>query len=155
MKLVKYPNKILSQICEPVEKSEISSLKPIVKSMISVMRMHNGLGLAAPQVGIDKRLFVWLDENRIARVFINPVIISSSGKIKLEEGCLSIPNIRKKIKRKRIVEIDAMDKDGNIINQTLKNMDAVIVQHEIDHLNGIIILDNPKKRKSSVTRKLS
>lgn len=155
MKLVKYPNKILSQICEPVETTELPSLKPIIKNMISIMRMHNGLGLAAPQVGIDKRFFVWLDENRIARVFINPVIISSSGKIKLEEGCLSIPNIRKKIKRKRIVEIDAMDKDGNIINQTLKNMDAVIVQHEIDHLNGIIILDNPKKRKSSVTRKLS
>lgn len=149
MKIVTYPNKILSQTAEPVQAWEMDYFKPVIKNMLWLMRTNRGLGLAAPQVGISKRIVVWVDQDREKQTAINPVIVSSRGKIKIKEGCLSLPNIQREIQRKRVVVIEALDENGKRFKQKLENIDAVIVQHEIDHLNGITILDSAKKRGQS------
>lgn len=154
MKIITYPNKILSQIAEPVQSQEMDGAKTLAELMSLTMRQHGGLGLAAPQIGISKRLIVWAGPDEMTlggpkkKIYcaINPVVIYSHGKIKTKEGCLSIPNIQREIKRKRIVTIEAINERGQQLKQKFENLAAVIIQHEIDHLNGITILDNAKKR---------
>ena len=154
MKIITYPNKILSQIAEPVQPQEMDGAKTLAELMSLTMSQHGGFGLAAPQVGISKRLIVWAGPDEMTlggpkkKVYcaINPVVVYSHGKIKTKEGCLSIPNIQREVKRKRIIVIEALSIVGEPMKIKFENMDAVIIQHEIDHLNGITILDNAKKR---------
>ena len=150
MKIVSYPNKILSQVAETVGPEKMDEVKGIVNDMIAIMRRNRGLGLAAPQVGISKRIIVWTDQDREKfYVAINPVIVSSRGKIKIQESCLSLPTIRRSVKRRRVIKVVALDENARRVTFDLANTDAVIVQHEIDHLNGITIMDNTKKRKQA------
>ena len=154
MIIITYPNKILLQIAEPVQSQEMEGAKILIELMYLTMRQHDGFGLAAPQVGISKRLIVWAGPDEMTLggpkkkicYAINPVIVYSHGKIRTKEGCLSIPNIQREVKRKRIIAIEAINEHGQQYKQKFENMDAVIIQHEINHLNGIIILDNAKKR---------
>ena len=111
-----------------------------------MLRGSGRLGLAAPQIGISKRFFVWIDFDKESCVMINPVVVGSFGKIKLTEGCLSIPNIQRRVNRKRVVIVEFLNEAGYTERCKFKNLCAVVVQHEIDHLNGITILDNAKKR---------
>lgn len=145
MKIITYPNKILSQKAEPVQVEEIAGLKSVIADMVYIMRLHRGLGLSAPQVGLSKRIIVWIDGG-VNMALINPVTIHSHGKIKIKEGCLSLPGIQREIKRKRVIVVKGLSIIGEPMEMELKNMDAVIIQHEIDHLNGITILDSAKKR---------
>lgn len=147
MKIEIYPSKILSQVAQEVAVDKLPLYKEFIKNMITCIKEHNAFGLAAPQVGVNKRIIVWLDGEGKPRVYINPVIISSFGKIITEEGCLSFPGYQKRIKRKRGINIKAINEKGETIYWVLENMDAVIVQHEIDHLNGITILSSKKQRK--------
>ena len=94
VKILIYPDKILSQVAERVEECHV--VGSIIKDMFLIMRRNNGGGLAAPQVGISKRIIVWLGPDCVKRVAINPVIVSSQGKVKSREGCLSVPNIQGK-----------------------------------------------------------
>jgi peptide deformylase len=145
MKIITHPDKTLYQVAEPVDIAKISEYQQLIKHMINTVRFHNGLGLASPQVGVSKRIIVWLNAEKEPMVYINPEISDQKGKIKTEEGCLSIPNYRRIIKRSRVIDVEYYDKAGNRIIERLENMDAVIVQHEIDHLNGITILSKRKK----------
>ena len=148
MKIIIYPNRILSQVAHRVNPGDMDAVKSIVKNMFVIMRRNNGGGLAAPQVGISKRIIVWLSgPERVERVAINPVIVHSQGKFKSREGCLSVPNIQRDIRRKRLIEVVALDENDERGVYELTNREAVVVQHEIDHLNGITILDGVKKRK--------
>ena len=150
MKIILHPNKILSRIAEPVGPEKMDEVKGIVNGMITVMRRNRGLGLAAPQIGISKRIIVWTDQDREKfYVAINPIIVSSRGKIKISEGCLSLPNIHRSVNRRRVIKVAALDEDARRVTFDLANTDAVIVQHEIDHLNGITIMDNTKKRNQA------
>ncbi len=143
MKIIIYPDKILSQVAERVEPGV--DVRALIKSMILVMRKNRGGGLAAPQIGISKRVIVWEDFED-GKYLINPVIAHSQGKVKSREGCLSVPNIQRDIKRRRLIEVVGFDLAGESLVLELTNRVAIIVQHEMDHLDGITILDNRKRK---------
>lgn len=140
LKIKKYNDTILRKKCQPV--SEITpEIVKIAKDMTETMLESKGVGLAAPQVGIVKRLItVQLDPNDPeVSVLVNPIIVKRGLKsIKMEEGCLSFPNIFLNIERAEEVEVDAQNIEGAEINIKAEGMSAQILQHEIDHLDGIL-----------------
>ncbi len=132
------------------------TIKTLVSDMIETMNANEGIGLAAPQVGILKRVIVIkVNDNDLA--LINPIIVKK-GKDKeaIEEGCLSIPERFIEIKRFVEIEAKATDIDGNELDLKLDNLPARIFQHELDHLDGILILDRvplTQKIKNFIKRK--
>ena len=125
--------------------------------MFKLLYKYEGIGLAAPQIGILKRIFVLdLQEEgkKSPKVFINPKIIDQGGVIKYEEGCLSIPNVRLSVTRKNWVVVDYQDIEGKNQQLKLENLGAICVQHEIDHLNGILFWNHlsPLKKKNFNTK---
>jgi peptide deformylase len=125
MQLVKPDNPILHRICRP----DFVLTASIIQQMFRLLERTGGLGLAAPQVGIDARLFVsiWGD------VFVNPKIAHRESEMQRQEGCLSLPDvIRLKTRCYKIILAD---------NRAYEGQSAIIIQHEIDHLNGILITD--------------
>ncbi len=132
------------------------TVKTLISDMIETMNANKGIGLAAPQVGILKRVMVIkIDDKNL--ILINPIIIKK-GKDKevIEEGCLSIPERFMEIKRPVEIEAKATDIDGNELDLKLDNLPARIFQHEFDHLEGILILDRIsliQKIKNFIKRK--
>ena len=145
--IVKYPNEILLRIAEEVAFNEVKSFKSLIDDMITIV-WTGALGLSAPQVNVSKRIIVYIGNNKDVEVLINPKIIHFQGTaVSQQEGCLSVPNIRRNIKRLRNIMVEGWDRKGKSITITPKtNFIGFIIQHEIDHLNGITILDGPKKR---------
>jgi len=118
--------------------------KKLIIDMVQTMEKNNGVGLAAPQVGISKRIIVMQADVRGQRIFalINPIIIKKSKeKDEDEEGCLSFPNIFLRIKRHKKIEIKALDINGKKIQMKTEGLLARIIQHEIDHLNGTLFFN--------------
>jgi peptide deformylase len=115
-------------------------IKKIVEDMKDTMDINNGVGLAAPQVGINRRIIIVSDlENEKILALINPVIIKKGKeKEKIEEGCLSFPNIYLEIKRPKEVSVKALDENGREVVLNAKGILARILQHEIDHLYGVL-----------------
>ncbi len=126
----------------------------LARNMIETMRFHEGVGLAAPQIGVDLRLVVidpgQLNDDVVMHplVLINPKTITSEGETVYREGCLSIPGIYVDIKRPRTVTVQYQDIKGQIQMSHFTDVEARIVQHEIDHLDGILFIDhlNPFRR---------
>ncbi|MCF7906389.1 peptide deformylase [Patescibacteria group bacterium] len=117
------------------------SVKNLIKKMKSTLNKSGGVGLAAPQVGINKNLILVKPENKIY-VFINPVITYfSPEKIIEEEGCLSVPHVFLKIDRAKTISLKAKDEKGNNLNLNIDGYFARIIQHEVDHLLGKLIID--------------
>ena len=146
MKIIKYPAPILRQIAIKVELTEFNQYQNLIKDMIEITKLHGGQGLAAPQINVSRRVIVYRDEKKNFNALINPVIIASSGKIiSLKEGCLSIPNICRDIKRARYVTVEGLDEKGNPVAIYAKTTMSIILQHEIDHLNGVTILQGRRK----------
>ncbi|MFP4027914.1 MAG: peptide deformylase [Candidatus Brocadiia bacterium] len=144
-----YPDSVLTQVCDPVEKFD-PGLKNLLEKMHRLMKSEEGIGLAAPQVGITKRFFVCrLPEGPIS--IINPKIESSKGNHKMVEGCLSMPYTRVNVARNQTVRVSGYDADGNNIQAIGKDLWAHILQHEIDHLNGVLISDHGKPISDSET----
>ena len=108
--------------------------------MLDTMYKFDGVGLAAPQVGILKRI-ITIDIGEGPKVLINPVIKKSSGKQTGEEGCLSFPNVFGNVDRPESIIVEAFDIDGNKIKIKAKGLEAVVLSHEIDHLDGILFVD--------------
>ena len=155
-KILTYPNPLLEKIAEPVLEFK-KCLYNITKTMLELLYEYEGIGLAAPQIGILKRIFVLdLQEEgkKSPKVFINPEIIDTGGVTNYEEGCLSIPNIRASITRKNWVVVDYQDVVGKKQQLKLENLGAICVQHEIDHLNGILFWNHlsPLKKKFLMTK---
>ena len=140
--VVKYPDPRLEQICMPLAKVD-DSVRAVIHRMFELMFEARGVGLAAPQVGLAVRLFVASPtfDPADCRVYVNPEIIASDGAQDGEEGCLSFPGITCKIKRKKIVTVRALDRDGNVFEETGEDLPARIFQHEIDHLDGKLLVD--------------
>ena len=138
--IIKYPQPVLRKKSQKI--NEISDeIKKLSLKMTEIMIANQGIGLAAPQIGELKRIIVIKTENGI-QVFINPEIISKSKKIEImEEGCLSFPGLFLKIKRASEVKVEALNKKGEKICFNAKNLLARIIQHEIDHLDGILFID--------------
>ena len=125
-------------------------LAEIVENMIDTMYRDNGIGLAAPQVGISKKIIVvdptFGDDENALRDMINPEIIETGDECELEEGCLSIPDIHGMVTRPDAVTVEALDRDGNPFKKRYQGMEARIIMHENDHLNGVLFPDRMSKQ---------
>lgn len=150
LKVLKYPDPFLRTNAKPVEKVDESVQKEL-DDMMETMYEDNGVGLAATQVGIDRRMFVMdcSDTRNKPLYLINPEIIEAEDEIDSEEGCLSFPGVYAVVKRKRKITVKFLDRDGNEQSETLVGLDSRCVQHEIDHLDGKVFVDylTPLKRK--------
>ena len=154
------PNKILRQISQPVE-SVGKEEQLLMDDMLETMYAANGIGLAAIQVGIPKRIIVMdisKDENKKEPMyFVNPVIKNKNPvKSTYEEGCLSVPNQFAEIDRPSKCDIEFLDYDGNKKTISAEGLFATCIQHEMDHLEGILFIDHLSKlKKSMILKKLS
>lgn len=154
--LVLYPDDVLRVQCRPVE--EITDdVRALVKDMIDTMYDAPGIGLAAPQIGSDLRICVIdtsaPDDPDNLWVLINPEIIQKEGKIVWEEGCLSIPGVFHDVKRAESVTVRATDINGDTYEIEATGLEAVCLQHEIDHLNGVLFLDHLSRLKLRMAKK--
>jgi peptide deformylase len=144
----KYGDPILRRRAALVD-SVTPEIRGVVADMIDTMYDEVGIGLAAPQVGTSLRLIVvGDDETRAARVLVNPVIAEAGGEVTAEEGCLSIPGIFAPVTRAAWVAVDARDLDGQPLTMKGHGLLARVLQHEIDHLDGVLFID----RLDPVTR---
>ena len=127
-------------------------LAGLVNDLFEIMYREKGVGLAAPQLGESTRVFVVDvedDEGRTKRAFVNPVITRREGSMVGEEGCLSIPGYREDVKRAAVIDVEAKDETGRAFTLTAEGLLARAIQHELDHLDGILFIDrlSPIKRK--------
>lgn len=141
-KLIYYPDPRLKKPSEPVTRFD-QELQDLVVRMFHLMREHKGVGLAAPQVGRNIRLFVMNPSGEAGddRVYINPVLSDAAGSDDAEEGCLSLPDIHVKVVRSKTIRMQAQDLAGNPIDESASGFVTRVWQHEFDHLNGILLTD--------------
>jgi peptide deformylase len=142
LKIIEYPDPRLRKASRPVEQFD-PSLKALAERMLQLMRDARGVGLAAPQVGLNIRLFVMnpTGEPKDDRIFINPELSEAEGTQEEEEGCLSLPGINAKIVRDKTIRMRAKDLEGHDIDEKATGYVARVWQHEFDHLNGTLIID--------------
>ena len=154
LSVLKYPDPRLRTPCLDIEVID-ENLRTLVDAMQNLMFATNGVGLAAPQVGVTIRMFIASPtfNPEDSRVYINPQIIESLGTQEDEEGCLSLPGIFAQIKRSRIITIEATDLDGNIFRETGEDLAARVFQHETDHLDGKLMLDRMGSVSKLASRK--
>jgi peptide deformylase len=161
--IVAYGDPVLRKVAQPIEKGSID-VKKLSEDMFETMYLASGVGLAAPQIGLSVRLFVVdgapMDEEALKdfkKVFVNPEILEEEGEEwAYEEGCLSIPGIRADVYREEKLTIRYYDLDWNEHMEVYEGMAARVIQHEYDHLEGILFIDylsSVKKRliKSKLT----
>ena len=150
--VLKFPDKRLREISTPIEKIT-DEIRALATDMLDVMYDEPGIGLAAPQVGELIRLIVvdteWTsdDAERSPLVLVNPEILERSGKIVWTEGCLSVPDFEAEVERAQSVRLQAQDLDGVDLEIDAFDLQAVCVQHEIDHLDGILFIDHISRLK--------
>lgn len=142
----KFPSTVLRKTSETLRKINQKE-KTLLEEMVQVMYQSQGIGLAAPQVGINLHLAV-VDVGGGLIKLINPKIVKKQGSDTVEEGCLSVPGANVKVKRAQKITVEYMDQDGNTRSLEADGLLARAIQHEIDHLNGKLIIDylNPIKR---------
>lgn len=143
LEIKKLNNPILRHKCEEVEEID-EDMKKLVDNMEETMEKNHGIGLAAPQVGVQKRIIVMRPDLNEFNIFylINPKIIKKSSKTEIkEEGCLSFPGLFLKIKRAKEIEVEGQDLGGKKIKIRVQGLSARVLQHEIDHLDGILFID--------------
>lgn len=156
LEIKKYPEKVLKQKALPVTTFD-QNLQVLIDNMIETMYAAPGVGLAAPQVGETKRLAVIdissRDEKFPLVVIVNPVIVRCEGEVEFEEGCLSLPEYTAVVKRAEKVVVKAQDRDGKEIAIQGEDLLAIALQHEIDHLDGILIIDRISQIKREFFKK--
>ncbi len=148
-----YGDPVLRRKAAPVAQVTPGVLE-LARGMYDVMYAARGVGLAAPQVGVSERVFVVDVESeegvRVKRVFVNPVLVAKEGSMIGEEGCLSIPGLYADVKRAAHVVVEAVDENGAPFRVEAEGMLARALQHELDHLDGVLFVD----RLSIIRRKL-
>ena len=137
-----YPDDILRTRCQPTEMND--EIDRLIDDMLYTMYEAPGIGLAAPQVGRNLRVIVAdVSESRDQPVaLINPEIIASDGMTEYEEGCLSLPGIYAKVRRPARIRVRALNRDGKPVELEADDLLAICLQHEIDHLNGVLFIDH-------------
>ncbi len=159
LEILKYPDARLRTVAESV--TEVTDeIRKIVDDMAETMYAAPGVGLAANQVGIAKRIFVidiaGEDEPSDLRVFINPEILHVDGTQVHEEGCLSFPGATAEVKRAAVVKVRALDESGKLFELEATDLMAIAIQHENDHLNGVLMIDKLNAiKKRLVARKVA
>ena len=158
--IITVPDETLKKISEPIEKLGVNE-KKLINDLFETMYNSNGIGLAAVQVGILKRILVVdvssKEEKNKPLCFINPIIKKVSDEMSVyEEGCLSIPDTFIEIERPKICEIEYVDINGKIQTQEFDGLLSTCVQHEINHLDGKLIIDRLSKlKKDMIIKKIS
>ena len=135
----KYPDKLLKKKCKPIEEITGQEIE-LFQDMLFTMKHFAGIGLAAPQIGIAKKMIVAEVDNRIIKL-ANPQIVGMRGADNMAEGCLSVPDVTVDIQRPDEVIVQGLDDKGNIVEIRMEGLLARVVQHEIDHLEGKLIID--------------
>lgn len=155
LRILTYPDPRLKEIASPVE-AVTDEIRTIAEDMAETMYAAPGVGLAANQVGILKRIFVIdvadEDDPSDLLVFINPEILELDGEQTFNEGCLSFPGAAEEIRRAATVKVRALNLEGDVFELQADGLLAVAIQHENDHLNGVLMIDKVgtlKKRKIS------
>jgi peptide deformylase len=158
MELRYFGDTILRKVAEPVVEFG-GELQELAEAMVETMRRERGIGLAAPQVGEGTRLIVALrmedgdDDQAPVEVLVNPKIVHSSKETSsVEEGCLSIPGVSAQVMRPVEVEVEYQDIDGNARRLRTNKFFGRILQHEIDHLNGVLFIDYLSSAQKSLIR---
>lgn len=143
--VITHPHKTLRHRAQEVTVDELTTLKDFIDDMAETMLKKDGVGLAANQVNVLKRIIV-ISTKDGPLPLINPVLTKKSfRKEEAEEGCLSIPGVYGMVKRHRSLVINALDRKGNAITIKVSGMFARVAQHEVDHLDGILFIDRTKK----------
>ena len=156
-KIVKYGDPVLEQVAEPVTEFDTDELRQVVEDMWETMYSAKGVGLAAPQIGLRKRITVVdvsVGEDETKKlVVVNPSVIRREGSQVGEEGCLSIPGFREQVKRANRVVVAAQNEKGESIQVEGEELLARALEHEIDHLNGILFLNHLSMLKRDMIRR--
>jgi peptide deformylase len=156
-KIVKYGDPVLEQAAEPITEFDTPELHQLITDMWETMYAAKGLGLAAPQIAVGRRLTVidttqGEDESK-KFVLINPEVIHKEGSQVGEEGCLSIPGFREQVKRANRVRIRARNEKGLLVEYDGEELLARAMQHEIDHLNGVLFINHVSTLKRDLIRR--
>jgi len=154
LNILKYPDKRLRTVAKPVISVD-ETIQQQVRNMFETMYDAPGIGLAATQVNFHQRIIVIdiSDQCNEPICFINPKIIEKSGEIECEEGCLSVPEYYENVIRANNIKVQALNQDGESFEIEASEMLAVCIQHEIDHLDGILFVDHLSKLKQKRLKK--
>ena len=144
--ILTYPDSFLKKQTAPVEDID-GAMQTVFDNMAATMYVAPGVGLAAPQVGIGQSFIIYdiaqREEGHDLHVLVNPKIITSEGEILSEnEGCLSVPDFRADVKRAEQILVEGVDRDGNPLRFEADGLLAIVIQHELDHLNGTLFIDH-------------
>ncbi len=177
--ILKYPDPFLKTEAAPVGSVD-DSIRTLIDDMFETMCRYRGIGLAAVQVGVEKRVIVLdvpeigLDEDletafaetaetaetgepaerrRFVLSLVNPEIVESDGKLVYEEGCLSVPGVNADVQRAAHVKVVALDRDGSRVDMEAEGLLAIAIQHEIDHLDGILFIDRLSRLKREFVKR--
>jgi peptide deformylase len=155
LEILKYPHPVLKKPSEEVSQID-GEVRKLIDDMRETMYEARGVGLAACQVGVSRRVIVLdvspMDPQHTFMALINPEIISEEGEIDHEEGCLSVPDYLEKVKRKEKVCVRGVSPEGLEVEIAGEGILAIALQHEIDHINGILILDRVSRLKREIYR---
>lgn len=140
--IVKIPNPVLRQVAQPIEKPTRET-RELVDRMKAAMAEARGVGLAAPQMGVSERIIIYKlpDEKEPLRIIVNPKIVSMKGEQIGPEGCLSIPRLQGDVPRAHEVIVKGTDMLGRPFKRRATEFEARVIQHEVDHLDGILFID--------------
>ncbi|UTH75488.1 peptide deformylase [Chromobacterium sp. IIBBL 290-4] len=150
LNILHYPDERLHTVAKPVEAFD-AALQQQIDDMFETMYEAKGIGLAATQVDYHRRLVVMdiSEERDERRVFINPEIVEKDGETVYEEGCLSVPGIYDKVTRAEHVKVKAQDRDGKPFELEADGLLAICIQHELDHLNGVVFVERLSQMKQA------
>ena len=160
LEIITFPDPILREKCTPVESID-DEIRELVEDMVETMYDAPGIGLAAPQIGCTERIIV-IDvgedvgsEEEPKKVpnlhkLINPEIVSRTGTTTYEEGCLSLPGVQETVERAAEVVVEALNPEGEKVTIEANGLLAICLQHEIDHLDGVLILDHISRLKRNM-----
>jgi peptide deformylase len=157
LKILTYPDKTLSQITKPLDNID-GKVQEMIDGMAGAMYEAPGIGLASIQVGWDKSVLIYdispRDESRDLHVLINPKIVNQEGEVISEnEGCLSVPDFRADVKRSEFVSVDGHDREGKPIRLDAEGILSIVLQHEIDHLNGTLFIEHISSLKRQMYKR--
>jgi peptide deformylase len=156
LEILEFPDPRLRTVAKPVEQFD-AALRQLVDDMVETMYDAQGIGLAATQVNVHRRLLVLdVSENQdTPRVYVNPEIVEREGSETCEEGCLSVPGIYAEVSRAEKITVAAQDAEGRAFREAVDGLQAICIQHEIDHLEGKLFVDylSPLKQRM-VAKKL-